>query len=99
MIPNVSLGTIYRNLGLLKQSGAILELTYANTQSRYDGNPEPHYHFTCQECGRVYDLPLPLQPELDKAAEKISNHQVDFHRLEFFGICQECLIEQQSSTH
>ena len=90
-IPNISLGTIYRNLNLLAESGQILELNYTNTQTRFDGNPSPHYHFICQECGRVYDLALELQPQLDMEAEQISGHRIDFHRLEFYGICQECL--------
>ena len=38
-MPNISLGTVYRNLGILKESGEILELNYGSKYSRYDGNP------------------------------------------------------------
>ncbi|MBO8127020.1 MAG: transcriptional repressor [Firmicutes bacterium] len=89
-LPKVSLGTIYRNLGTLAEAGEILELNYSNSQSRYDGNPNPHYHFRCQSCGRVYDLPLPYRPEMDKEASSTCQHKITGHRLEFYGICHYC---------
>ncbi len=89
-MPNISLGTVYRNLGLLADSGQILELKYSTGQSHYDGNPMPHYHFRCEECRRVYDLPLDYKPELDTQAKSLSSHRIECHRLEFFGTCSEC---------
>ncbi|MBI3600601.1 MAG: transcriptional repressor, partial [Nitrospinae bacterium] len=53
LIPGISLGTVYRNLKILKEDGTISELSFANTFCRYDGNAEPHYHFTCEKCKRV----------------------------------------------
>ena len=46
-IPNVSLGTVYRNLKLLKERGEILELEQTGHYRRFDGNSANHYHFRC----------------------------------------------------
>ena len=57
-IPNISLGTVYRNLNMLADAGDILRLSCGGTSDRYDGNPEQHYHFLCRECGNVSDLEM-----------------------------------------
>ncbi|MGI6566985.1 MAG: transcriptional repressor [Firmicutes bacterium] len=89
-LPNISLGTIYRNLRILVESGDALELSFSGESSRFDGNPKNHYHFACTKCGNVYDIDLPVVDGLNDAAEKLSGHKVKSHRLEFYGICQEC---------
>lgn len=89
-IPDISLGTVYRNLNLLKEAGEIMELSYGSTYRRFDGNPENHYHFHCQECGKVIDIDLPMQYDLDEYIKKNQGHLVKTHRLEFYGICKEC---------
>ncbi|MCL4425796.1 MAG: transcriptional repressor [Firmicutes bacterium] len=98
VIPNISLGTVYRNLNILREMGEIMELNYGPDLSRYDGNPVNHYHFFCQSCGRVYDLEFPSQKGLDEAAEKSTGFQVLGHRLEFYGLCQECLARDKDKT-
>ncbi|MBZ4653362.1 MAG: ferric uptake regulator, Fur family [Peptococcaceae bacterium] len=90
MIPDLSLGTVYRNLNLLKEMGEIMELNYGSTFSRFDGNPHNHYHFQCRQCGRVFDLDLPIQNKLEKETAEVSGHRIDNHRLEFYGVCREC---------
>ncbi len=90
-MPNISLGTVYRNLNLLRDLGEIIELNFGSTFSRFDGNPLPHYHFTCLECGRVYDVDEPLHPELEERVERSMGCEVTYHRLEFYGTCRECL--------
>ena len=90
-LPDISLGTVYRNLQVLLEENAIMELNYGKGFSRFDGNVMPHYHFVCQDCGRVYDVEAPVCTEiLDIAANKIPG-QVYLHRLEFYGRCQHCL--------
>jgi len=90
VLPGISLGTIYRNLAILKEDGEIMELNYGSTYSRYDGNPQNHYHFVCLKCGRVEDVDMPVCGELDKQAEKTKIGQVYYHRLEFYGLCLHC---------
>ena len=50
--PNISLGTVYRNLALLSERGDILKLSYDNGADRYDASVEPHYHFICPLTGK-----------------------------------------------
>lgn len=93
-IPNISLGTVYRNLKILKNMGEIMELEFGSSFSRYDGNPENHYHFQCVKCSRVEDIHLPVQKNLNTMAGEFSGNKVTSHRLEFYGICKNCQGEQ-----
>lgn len=90
LIPNISLGTVYRNLGILKEMGEVMELDFGSTFSRYDGNPVNHYHFSCLKCGHVYDLEMNVLTSLEKEVESQSGHTITHHRLEFYGICEKC---------
>jgi len=56
VLPNYSLGTVYRNLADLSADGVIMKITSGYGPERYDGNVKPHGHFTCTKCGRVIDL-------------------------------------------
>ncbi|MBE9501051.1 MAG: transcriptional repressor [Dehalococcoidia bacterium] len=89
-IPNISLGTVYRNLKLLKQEGEILELDLASTQSRFDGNQQSHYHFRCEQCGRIFDVDEPVDKEIDERVAQKTGFKVSHHRLEFRGLCKDC---------
>ncbi|OGB90487.1 transcriptional repressor [candidate division WOR-1 bacterium RIFCSPHIGHO2_01_FULL_53_15] len=91
--PRLSLGTVYRNLNLLRDEGKVQELAFGSTFDRFDGNPLPHYHFICEKCGRVFDINLPVENTLNKKAEKAAGFKVDRHRVEFFGRCRNCLIK------
>ena len=85
--PNLSLGTVYRNLNLLAEEGVIVRMPFP--VERYDARTHPH--FRCKACGRVYDMEdLPYDSGLDQAAEQCSGHQVDRHDLVFFGTCSAC---------
>ncbi|MDK2820665.1 MAG: Fur family transcriptional regulator, peroxide stress response regulator [Clostridia bacterium] len=90
VLPDISLGTVYRNLGVLTETGQIMELNYGSSYSRYDGNPNNHYHSVCLKCGRVKDLEMPLHKELEKEVETLNCDKVLYHRLEFYVICQSC---------
>lgn len=89
-IPDISLGTVYRNLNALAQQGFIREMIYAGASSRYDGNVADHYHFVCNDCHRVFDIRVPALTKIDQAAAESSGYQVEGHRLEFYGRCADC---------
>jgi len=95
-IPNVSMGTIYRNLGVLEDRGLIRVLCYGRFR-RYDGNLSKHYHLACLSCGAVYDLALPRQDNLNQQVEQ-EGYQVTDHRLEFYGCCPKCLACGATTT-
>ncbi len=88
--PKVSLGTVYRNLNLLADDGEILRLHCGDGSDRFDGNPKPHYHFLCEECGRVIDLHLEPLDHIDVLAGVGFEGTVLGHTVLFHGICPEC---------
>ena len=89
-IPNISLGTVYRNLKLLRENGEISELDFSGTYSRFDGNPANHYHFKCELCERIFDLDEPVHKDIDKKIAEKTGFKVLYHRLELHGLCKEC---------
>ncbi len=89
-IPHISLGTVYRNLRLLKQGGDIVELDIAGTLSRFDGNTRPHYHFRCEQCERIFDADEPVDKAIDSRVAQRTGFTVTHHRLEFRGVCCHC---------
>ena len=54
--PNISLGTVYRNLSLLSETGQILKLNMRDSADRFDGRITPHDHFVCERCHCVEDI-------------------------------------------
>ena len=56
--PNISLGTVYRNLSLLTSLGKIMKITCENHADRFDGQTKPHAHFECKSCGCLQDIPF-----------------------------------------
>ena len=91
-IPNISLGTVYRNLRLLCERGEILELVLCGTLSRFDARLDGHYHFRCEKCGRVFDVDEPVNKEMDRIVARKTGFSVIYHRLEFYGLCVECQV-------
>ena len=86
--PSLSLGTVYRNLNLLADEGAIRRMAFP--VERYDAKTMPHPHFCCDQCGAVYDLHLPYDAELDRQALLASGHDVTGQEGVFHGICTKC---------
>jgi len=89
-IPNLSKGTVYRNLKILQEAGEISELNLSGTVSRFEGRQKKHYHFRCGKCGRVFDLDEPVNNELDERVAKRNGFRVLYHQLEFRGLCEDC---------
>ncbi len=88
--PNISLGTVYRNLAVLEELGEILKLPLSNGSSRYDGNVQPHNHFFCKNCRRVFDLDDIDMSELKELAQKSFDGTIEDCKISFYGICKEC---------
>jgi Fe2+ or Zn2+ uptake regulation protein len=91
VIPNVSLGTVYRNLELLSQSGNIMKLESSSSHSRFDPNAEEHYHIKCMRCNKVTDAPEFELDDINIRVEQESGYKIIGRRLDFMGICPECL--------
>jgi Fe2+ or Zn2+ uptake regulation protein len=89
-IPNISLGTVYRNLKLLRECGEILEIDLGSTSSRFNGNPSKHYHFRCEKCRRVFDIDEPVDEEINERIARKTGFKISHHWLEFRGLCKGC---------
>lgn len=89
-IPHISLGTVYRDLKSLKQEGKIAEIHPSGSLSRFDGNNKNHYHFHCQKCDRIFDVAEPVDTAIDIRVAQKTSFDVFYHRLEFYGLCQDC---------
>lgn len=98
-IPNISLGTVYRNLRLLKEEGEINELEPASNLSRFDGNTRLHYHFRCEKCSRVFDLNEAYDNSLNERINRNTGFTVSSHVMEFRGICRDCHPQFPSDTN
>lgn len=89
-MPNLSLGTVYRNLNMLASDGVILKISFEGAD-RYDGNRDLHYHFRCVECGMVSDVDVPPFDDINSKAQAYAKGRIDTHELIFCGVCNECL--------
>lgn len=90
--PDLSLGTVYRNLSMFKQQGEIISLGTVNGVERFDGNITPHVHFVCTHCAQVTDMPsMQVSRDLKAQAEAGIGGRVDTCQLTFTGLCKACL--------
>lgn len=90
--PNLSLGTVYRNLKRFCESGQAISVGVINGQEHFDGTVKPHAHFVCDNCGSVLDVdgkffaPRELSRLSTKTGWKFTGAAVTFH-----GLCDACL--------
>ena len=90
-IPNISLGTVYRNLNYLVKEDKIKELNFDDSSTRYDSLTKLHYHFRCTECNKLSNINIDIEnlKSINKI-KKESKFDIGYHRLEFYGICSDC---------
>jgi Fur family transcriptional regulator, peroxide stress response regulator len=88
--PNMSVATVYNNLRVLRENGLVRELTYGDSSSRFDCNLTEHYHVICESCGKIVDFHYPSLDEVESLAEKVTGFDVSHHRMEVYGVCEEC---------
>lgn len=89
--PNVSLGTVYRNLNLLSEQGEILKINCQDGSDRFDGNPKPHYHLLCNHCKRVVDLEMDPIDHINTIAGAKFSGKIEGHVTFFYGLCPNCM--------
>lgn len=92
--PDLSLGTVYRNLSHLCARGMVRRVGTVNGQERYDGFLEPHSHFICNRCGAIMDLPeQPPGPGYLDAVGVQYGFRAEGCEFIVRGLCGHCLSE------
>lgn len=91
--PNISLGTVYRNLTLLSDIGEILRLRVGDGVDHFDADTSPHNHFICSDCGSVLDLEMDAIHKITDLASENFSGRVDGHVTYFYGLCPVCYKE------
>ena len=88
--PNISLGTVYRNLKQLAEEGEIITLETTDNKIHYDGDVSSHSHFECEKCGKIIDIfrPMRVPKEL-----KDMGLTVKSEKCVYYGLCTECIIK------
>lgn len=90
-LPNLSLGTVYRNLSYFASTGEIRSLGTVDGQERFDGDIRPHAHFICKNCGTVLDwVEEDISAEAEEAASSLGVKITEVD-LRFSGLCAGCL--------
>ena len=90
-LPRISLGTVYRNLEILSETGEIQKLELGCNLKRFDGIARDHYHLRCLHCDRVSDAPAGFDLTVNRELKTANGFKILGHRLEFVGICPDCL--------
>ena len=86
-LPQISLGTVYRNLRKLSLSGEIQEISCNSCGiTRYDGNIFPHAHFFCNKCKRIFDI----ENKIKNVEKNIKVGEIKNYQIYFYGICKKC---------
>lgn len=97
-LPRIGLGTVYRNLELMAETGMILKLEVGGTKKRFDATIKPHYHVRCMDCGKVDDIHIAVQQEINDKAAQACHYQILGHHIEFTGLCHTCSTTEQAAS-
>ena len=89
-IPNISLGTVYRNLNQLVEFGMIKKINMPDESDRFDKTLEKHNHMYCEKCKQLFDIPLANLEKINQVIEKEMGFQILSHDVVFKGICKNC---------
>ena len=89
-IPHLSLGTVYRNLTILTEQGLVKKIQSGSTYDRFEARVTQHYHLICTRCDSIRDLEMPVYSEINERAGRMTDFQIQGHKIEFYGLCSAC---------
>lgn len=94
---NVGMTTLYRNLNQLAEAGLIKKIDGLEAPAHFDHNTFNHYHFICEKCKRVFDIPSEIAPDLVENTQKKTGFEIKSHDIVFHGICSECKKRKENN--
>ncbi len=84
--PTLSRTTVFSSVKLLAEKGLVNDINLSSDSTRYDSaDYEPHAHFMCRICRRIFDVPLDMS-----SVPVPADYQCDNVNVFFKGICPEC---------
>lgn len=87
----ISLATVYRSLALLKEIGLIVEHSLGEDHAHFEtAQQQPHYHFTCEKCGRVIEFNAPEIEKIIRTLSRTRNFEIKEVHFFLSGICDAC---------
>lgn len=97
-IPNLSLGTVYRNLGLLEKLGQIRKIAVLDNVERYDAKTDPHGHFVCAYCGCIHNMAPIDESYIQQCSGLSGGMTVTRTDITFYGCCETCAQHQTEAS-
>ena len=101
--PNISLGTVYRNLAFLVEHGQAITVPCEDGSVHFDGNITPHNHFQCKSCNAILDFEVPESKGANEYFSFIKKHcnvgHIEGHVEFFYGICDKCIEKDQTESN
>ncbi|MCP4896471.1 MAG: transcriptional repressor [bacterium] len=95
-MPKISLGTVYRNLNVLKNEGQLREILGTDRRARYEARMDPHGHFICLVCSEVRDVEDVPAIEWEPLRDLVGCEVME-QRVEFRGLCPACRRKEQQA--
>lgn len=89
-VPDLSLGTVYRNLAQFQEDGVVMQVGVVAGEQRFDANTAPHPHLICERCSSVIDLPVKAGVPQELAFIEAEGHQILPGKSVFYGVCKAC---------
>jgi len=91
--------SVYRNMVVLEQAGAVQRVVATGEWSRFELAEQltehHHHHLICSSCGTVRDITVPaaLERSLERSLGSVASVEgfaIDHHRLDLIGRCAAC---------
>jgi len=90
-MPNIALGTVYRNLNILVEDGMLRRLSIAGHPDRFDNVRVEHEHLVCKNCGKLKDFKIEGVKEM---LTKVAGTPIENYELNAYYICEECVNQE-----
>lgn len=98
VIPNISLGTVYRNLAMLENEGIIRKISVGDNHEHFDGDVSHHSHFFCKSCESITDVFIDTRDTV-RQVEADTGSSVDSGTYTFIGVCKNCLKDKNKKIN
>ena len=98
-ISNISLGTVYRNLQRLVESGHIRRFDSGGLAGFINGNCNSHFHIRCDRCGCIVDIDEPVDHSIEAKAAAVTGFRITGCNLEICGLCPACQQAEVEESH